>query len=154
MIRFLMFSLIGTFLFSASSYAGFNASSYAGPLIGGGGMGPSAVFHACSGVLNDGVQVSFEVRATAAVGVVDAVLVNAEDNSLIDHFLCKRGGDIVDRAPSAGEVVWVCKEYKTPRLNISVQLDRGGVTGQVTGQILLAQIFPLAPEVVGRLICQ
>lgn len=67
----------------------------------------------CSGQLIDGTAVSFEVRATAAIGFVDSVLIETETNQLIDQLSCQRGSEVVPGVPSAGKIEWICTEYST-----------------------------------------
>ena len=121
----------------------------------GGGVGPVGTYADCTGELNDGTPVSFQVRATAVPTFIDAVLVETETNELIIQLSCVRGDDIVPGTPSAGQVEWVCSEYQhVDDGDISVRLERGGVTGVVTGKILQKQMFPLKPKQMGRLICK
>ena len=127
--------------------------SWAGPSVSE-GPGPVGTYADCAGQLEDGTPVSFEVRATAAIGFIDSVLINTQDNSLIDQLSCKKGQDIAPGAPSAGRIDWVCVEYRNDyRMGYSVEIMTGGVTGVTTAQVKQEQIFPLAPKVMGTLFC-
>lgn len=120
----------------------------------GGGLGPTGNYADCTGELETGTKVSFSVRGTAIPTFIDSVLVTVDSNDLLAQLKCTEGGDVAPNAPSAGEVLWRCEEYLDVNQGYSVELERGGFTGVVTGQIFLDQIFPLERKVVGRLLCK
>lgn len=120
------------------------------------GPGPVETYATCSGHLEDGTPVSFEVRSTAIVDFVDGVLVRQDNQNLIDQLSCQPGEDLVPGVPSAGQVDWICTEYKnSPRMGYSIVITSGGVLGNIsTGLIQLDQIYPLPPKAIGRLVCR
>lgn len=127
--------------------------AFAGPFVSE-GPGPVETFAQCTGLVDEDIPVSFEVRATAIPNLVDAVLVNTETNILIDHFTCYPGEAVSETTPSAGKAEWICKEYNDRfSVGYSVEIMSGGVTGLTTGQIKIEQMFPLQPIVIGSLSC-
>lgn len=109
----------------------------------------------CSGKLQDGTAVDFQIRATAVPTFIDAVLVKTETNELLIQLSCVRGDDLIPGTPSAGQLEWVCSEYKhVDDGDLAVRLERSGVTGVITGSITRKQMYPLKPKKIGRLVCK
>lgn len=138
--------VLTSLLISVNSFAGNRES---------GGIGPTGTYANCTGLLESGDAVSFEVRSTAIPTFIDSVLVNTDTNKLIVQLECKKGKNIVEKTPSAGKVEWLCTEYAhVDDGDISVELIRGGVTGVLTGQIKQKQMFPLPAQIIGTLSCE
>ncbi|HWU42468.1 MAG TPA: hypothetical protein VN132_03485 [Bdellovibrio sp.] len=147
-MKTMIVSMILGMTVASTSFASFGTSS-------GGGLGPTANYNQCSGKLNDGTEVTFEVRSTAAPNVKDSVLVD-KNNNLIAHLYCEKGGLIAPNAPSAGAILWNCGKTKWDRGGdgrISASVMRGGVTGATTVTFSIEQMFPLPAQIMGTLIC-
>lgn len=133
---------------------GMQSLAWAGPHVSE-GPGPVGTYARCAGQLRDRTPIRFEIRATAAIGFVDAILMDQRRNRLIVQLSCVRGGNVAPGAPSAGQIDWTCTEYKpTDRTGISVELQSGGVIGRRIGKIQMQQMYPLPPQVIGTLVCQ
>ncbi len=130
----------------------FCSAAIAGPLVSG-GTGPLKTYASCRGKMDDGVQVSFVIRSTAAPtyqqGLIE--LNNASREAL--NLECKNVNQPISKVPSAGKVLWKCEELRDGEGKVSVVLTRGGVTGVTTGQIFQEQMFPLSPALIGSLAC-
>jgi hypothetical protein len=128
-------------------------TSWAGPFVSE-GPGPVATYANCEGRLENGTDVTFEVRATAVPTIIDAVLIEKASNQLISHMYCEKGAPSHRNVPS---VTWSC--YDSPALSkgrylMSVELSAGGFTGITTGTIKAEQIYPLPPQVIGSIVCK
>jgi hypothetical protein len=145
------FPLLSVFALCLSANFAFAGTS------SGGGTGPVGSYVTCAGQLANGINASFEVRATAAPTIVDSVILNSDSNELIAHLFCEKGGAVAPGAPSAGEIQWVCGRTEWDQSTdggTSVTVMLGGVTGVTTAQIEEKQMFPLPPLQLGTLLCK
>jgi hypothetical protein len=118
-----------------------------------GGLGPIQQYAHCVGKVN-GVAATFDVNSTAVVGLAQGVLVEKRSGVVIASLYCKPGADIVAGVPSAGQIVWDCSyDGHVDDGDMSVKLERGGVTGVVTGVVTQKQMYPLKPKKIGQLVC-
>lgn len=111
----------------------------------------SDILETCAGILEDGTEVTFEIRKTAVPTYVDAVLVSSSSNELISHLSCQKVGTSQGNNVVA---VWECLEYpQAPQAGFKIEISTGGFSGK-TGVITLGQMFPLQPQHVGSLVCR
>lgn len=104
-----------------------------------------ATYALCKGKMFDGAPVSFVVRETAVVGLIQGLL---EDPGAAVSMICQKS-QTVDADRSG---VFTCIENRSGDGKLIVNLERG-ISGHIIGQIYREQIFPLPAQAVGSLFC-
>lgn len=104
-----------------------------------------ATYALCKGKMFDGSPVSFVVRETALVGLIQGLL---EDSQGAVSMICQKSQTV--GADHSG--VFSCVENRSGDGKLIVNLERG-ISGHIIGQIYREQMFPLPAQAVGSLFC-
>lgn len=102
----------------------------------------------CQGKFYDGTPVTFTVRETAVVGLVQGLLEYDADQALSLNCRNSTEASSKDRV-----VLYVCTENRAGDGKVLVRLERG-LSGHVIGQIQREQMFPLPAQTMGHLFCR
>ncbi len=111
-----------------------------------GGINPYKSYEKCSGTLDDGREVNFEIRSFTLGTIIDSVLVETSTQETIVQLFCEK------TAENKG-VIWNCGETE-----LDGSIDGGTVIQVTDGVVKTAQIFdkqmyPLPAISRGTLFC-
>lgn len=125
-----------------------NSKAFAGPAITGGGTGDTATYISC-----ENENFSFLIRGTAVPSFKQGLLQYEGDENPI-KLSCKPDDSLVAKnQPSAGQVLWSCREYPINDGNILIKVEISGLTGLKSASISRMQTFPLDPQQIATMNC-
>ncbi len=123
-------------------------SVQAGPVISGGGLGDMAEYIKCGSN-----RKSFVIRSTAAPDFKQGLL-KLGKNNYITLKCDELNIPLFEAQPSAGSLLWSCREYPNHDGNVLVRIEQSGATGLKSAYISRMQMFPLEPKAIATLNCK